>query len=480
MTTETFKKSRVVRPVVLIVDDELGVRESFKLVLEDSCDILEAEDGPQAIELARTSGVHLVLLDIRLPGMDGIEVLERIKAIDDEIEVILVTAVKTIRTAVDAIKLGAFDYITKPFDLEEITSLVHRALEKRALQREVLYLRGELAERHGLEQIVGRSLEMLKLYQLIAHVAETTATVLITGESGTGKELIARAIHKKGPRSDKPFVAVNCAAIPPTLIESELFGHEKGAFTGAYQKKLGKFELAQGGTLFLDEVGNLRLDLQAKLLRALQEREVERVGGTRTVKVDLRLVAATNMNLKRAVQDRTFREDLYYRLNVVPIQVPPLRERPDDVPLLVDSFIKKYNREFGKAVKGVTRSALAMLTSYEWPGNVRELENIIERSIALSRGPLIRLRDLPLDLAISDGSQSDEEEKGLTLRAARRQFERQFILRVLERVDWNQSMAARLLGLHRNGLFQKLVGLGIKRELPDEPQSQEPHVAAHP
>ena len=466
MTIETPKGSKAVRPVVLIVDDEPSVRETFRLILEDRCEVLEASDGRETLELVR-SGVDLVLLDVRLPGMDGIEVLERIKAHDEEIEVILVTAVKTIRTAVDAIKLGAFDYLTKPFDVEEITGVVDRVLEKRALQRELLYLRGELADRQGFDRIVGRSPEMMKVYQLIANVAKTTATVLITGESGTGKELIARAIHHQGQRRDKPFVAVNCAAIPAPLIESELFGHEKGAFTGAYQKKLGKFELAQEGTLFLDEVGSLRLDLQAKILRVIQEREVERVGGSRTLKVDIRLIAATNINLKKAVQERVFREDLYYRLNVVPIQLPPLRSRPGDIPLLVDYFINKYNREFGKAVKGVTRSALGMLTAYEWPGNVRELENIIERSVALSQGSMIRLKDLPLDLALSDGVHADDDGRGLTLRAARRQFERQYLLRVLDRVDWNQTMAARLLGLHRNSLFQKLSALGIKRDPSD-------------
>jgi transcriptional regulator with PAS, ATPase and Fis domain len=286
--------------------------------------------------------------------------------------------------------------------------------------------------------------------------------VLITGESGTGKELIARAIHRQGPRRERAFVAVNLAAIPEPLLESELFGHEKGAFTGAYQKKPGKFEMAHGGTLFLDEVGTLRVDLQAKLLRVLQEREIERIGGTRTIKVDVRIIAATNVNLKQAVKDRAFREDLYYRLNVVPLAVPPLRERREDIPALVTHFIEKYNREFGKAIRGISPGVLPVLLEYDWPGNVRELENIVERSVALVRGPVIRLSDLPLDLALPDAGPGSPEP-GLSLKEARERFERQFILRVLDRVDWNQSHAARLLGLHRNTLTAKLAGWRLRR-----------------
>src|SRR5881296_807051 len=302
-----------VRPVVLVVDDDHGVRESFRLILEDRYEVLEAADGRQALERLRASPVDLVLLDIRLPEMDGIEVLERMKAVDDGVEVILVTAVKTVRTAVAAMKLGAFDYLTKPFEEDELLSLSRRALERRALEREVAFLRAELARTQESEEIVGQHPAMQKLHGLIAQVARTSTTVLITGESGTGKELVARAIHRQGARREAPFVAVNPAAIAESLIESELFGHEKGAFTGAHQRKLGKFELAQGGTVFLDEIGSLRAELQAKLLRVLQEREIERVGGTRSIKIDLRIVAATNVDLKRAVAAGAFREDLYYR-----------------------------------------------------------------------------------------------------------------------------------------------------------------------
>ncbi len=388
------------RPVVLVVDDDPGVRESFRLILEDHYDVTDVPDGPTALDVVRTSAVDLVLLDIRLPGMDGIEVLERIKALDEGIEVILVTAVRTVRTAVAAMKLGAFDYLTKPFEEDELLSLSRRALERRALEREVAFLRSELARAHDSDEIVGRHPTIEKLHGLIAQVARTPTTVLITGESGTGKELVARAIHHQGPRREGPFIAVNPAAIAETLIESDLFGHERGAFTGAHQRKLGKFELAQGGTLFLDEIGTLRPELQAKLLRVLQEREIERVGGTRPVKIDVRFIAATNTNLKEAVVSGAFREDLYYRLNVVPVVVPPLRERIQDVPLLVEHFIRRDNRRFHKRVEGLSPEALAALNAYRWPGNVRELENVIERCVVLAEGPIIQLNDLPLDVSL--------------------------------------------------------------------------------
>src|SRR5437867_9153538 len=385
------------RPVVLVVDDDAGVRESFRLILEDHYDVLDVADGPQALDTLRSSQVDLVLLDIRLPDMDGIEVLERMKAIDDGVEVILVTAVKTVRTAVAAMKLGAFDYLTKPFEEAELLSLSRRALERRALEREVAFLRSELARTPDLDEIVGQHPAMEKLHGLIAQVARTSTTVLITGESGTGKELVARAIHRQGARREAPFVAVNPAAIAESLIESELFGHEKGAFTGAHQRKLGKFELAQGGTFFLDEIATLRAELQAKLLRVLQEREIERVGGTRPVKIDVRVIAATNSNLKEAVGDGVFREDLYYRLNVVHVVVSPLRERIQDVPALVDHFIRRDNRRFNKRLGGLSPEALTALQAYRWPGNVRELENVIERCVVLAEGPVIQLNDLSLD-----------------------------------------------------------------------------------
>jgi len=450
------------RPVVLVVDDDPGVRESFRLILEDHYDVIDVPDGPAALDTVRASEIDLVLLDIRLPGMDGIEVLERIKALDEGIEVILVTAVKTVRTAVAAMKLGAFDYLTKPFEEDELLSLSRRALERRALEREVAFLRSELARAHDSEEIVGRHPAIEKLHGLIAQVARTPTTVLITGESGTGKELVARAIHHQGPRRDGPFIAVNPAAIAETLIESELFGHEKGAFTGAHQRKPGKFELAQGGTLFLDEIGTLRSDLQAKLLRVLQQREIERVGGTRPVKIDVRFIAATNTNLKEAVGSGVFREDLYYRLNVVPVVVPPLRERIQDVPLLVEHFIRRDNRRFHKHIDGLSPEALAALDAYRWPGNVRELENVIERCVVLAEGPVIQLNDLPLDVSLPQQATKVRAAEALPLNEATDQFEQQIVLRVLERVGWNLTEAGRILEIHRNSLRVKLARWGIR------------------
>ena len=451
------------RGTVLVVDDEEGVRASFRVLLEDECAVLEAEDGEQALEVLRRHEVDVVMLDQRMPGEPGIDVLSRIKALDPSVVVVLATAVHEVRTAVEAIKRGAYDYITKPFDVEDIELLVRRALDKRALEREVLYLRSTLPR--GVDAMVGRNVEMARIYQLIAQIAPTSATVLVTGESGTGKELVARAIHAQSPRARRPFVAVNVAALPDALVESELFGHEKGAFTGALAQKPGRFELAHSGTLFLDEIGSLRLDLQTKLLRALQQREIERLGGGRTVRVDVRVVAATNVNLRQAVRERRFREDLYYRLNVVPIAVPPLRERRDDIPLLVDHFLVKYAREFNRDVRGVSDGALEVLARYDWPGNVREMENIIQRSVVLAGGPVLQLQDLPLDLALPETGARLGEDTGLPLREAREQFERQYVLRVLERVGWNQSRAARVLGLHRNTLLSKLGAWGIRRPL---------------
>jgi DNA-binding NtrC family response regulator len=449
----------LLRPVALVVDDEESVRESFRLVLDHDYDVIDAPDGARALEIVRAHHVDVVLLDIRLPEMDGIEVLERLKAIDDSLEVILVTAVKTVRTAVAAMKLGAFDYVTKPFDDDELLSLVRRAVEKRSLEREVTFLRGELARSRDRDEIIGHHPEMLKLARLVTQVARTTTTVLITGESGTGKELIARAIHRHGPRRDKPFVPVNPAAVPEALVESELFGHEKGAFTGAHQRKLGRFELAQGGTLFLDEIGLLRAEVQAKLLRVLQEREIERVGGTRAIKIDVRIVAATNADLKRAVTSGAFREDLYYRLNVVPIEVPPLRDRIDDVPRLVEHFVRRYNDEFKKHVQGFTPEALDLLASYAWPGNVRELQNAIERAMVLVDGPWIGPADLPLDVTVAPGRPGPRhaaEPLRMDLNQASDRFERVIVQRVLEEVGGNVSEAARVLGLHRNSLRMRL------------------------
>jgi DNA-binding NtrC family response regulator len=454
---------------VLVVDDEDGVRAAVRAILEDTpCKVLEARNGSEALELLRSQDVDLVMLDQRMPGEPGIDVLPRLKAADPTTIVVIATAVRDVRMAVEALKRGAWDYLTKPFDVDDILLLVQRALDKRALERQILCLRSALAEAgaraaRGFEGMIGRHPEMVRIYEVVTQVASTPSTVLITGESGTGKELIARAIHQLGERRAQPFVAVNVAAIPETLIESELFGHEKGAFTGAVARRLGKFELAHGGTVFLDEIGALRLDLQAKLLRVLQEREIERLGGSRPIPVDVRVLAATNVNLKSAVKDRTFREDLFYRLNVVPITVPPLRDRRDDIPHLVDHFVRKIARECHRDVRSVSDGALEVLVRYDWPGNVRELENVIHRAVVLARGSVINLQDVPFDVAMPETGSRMDEDTGLALRDACDRFERQYVLRALDRVQWNVSRAARMLGVHRNTILAKLTAWGVQR-----------------
>jgi len=451
-----------VLPRILIIDDDKSLLESYTVLLEDEFQVSTAESGESGLELLRHEDVHLILLDVRLPDISGIEVLRRIKALDENVDVIMITAVKDVRVAVEAIKLGAYDYLEKPFEIDEILALLRRTLEHQTLLREVLYLRDLRAEVDRYF-VVGRSPKMRQIYDLITRVADTNATVLINGESGVGKELIARAIHQQSQRRLNPFVAVNCAAISEHLVESELFGHERGAFTGAIEMHRGKFELAHTGTLFLDEVGSLRLDLQAKLLRVLQEREFERVGGGKTIRTDVRIVAASNQDLKQMVVDRTFRDDLFYRLNVIPVHVPPLRDRREDILLLVNHFLRKYNKDFGRQVQGVTSEALALLTHYHWPGNVRELENVIERLVVLSRHRILDIEDMPLDLKSVQGHLAhDLFTTGADLRQAKAEFERHYIVQTLERYGWNQTEAAKRLGIHRNTLLTKMDMLQIR------------------
>jgi two-component system, NtrC family, response regulator AtoC len=451
-----------VLPRILIIDDDKSLLESYTVLLEDEFQVCTAESGERGLELLRHEDVHLILLDVRLPDISGIEVLRRIKKLDENVDVIMITAVKDVRVAVEAIKLGAYDYLEKPFEIDDILALLRRTLEHQNLLREVLYLRDLRAE-VDRSFVVGRSPKMRQIYDLIVRVADTNATVLINGESGVGKELIARAIHQQSQRRLNPFVAVNCAAISEHLVESELFGHERGAFTGAIEMHRGKFELAHTGTLFLDEVGSLRLDLQAKLLRVLQEREFERVGGGKTIRTDVRIVAASNQDLKQMVADRTFREDLFYRLNVIPVHVPPLRDRREDILLLINHFLRKYNKDFGRQVQGVTSEALTLLTHYHWPGNVRELENVIERLVVLSRHRILDIEDMPLDLKSVQGQMAhDLFTTGADLRQAKAEFERHYIVQTLERYGWNQTEAAKRLGIHRNTLLTKMDMLQIR------------------
>ncbi|MBN1823806.1 MAG: sigma-54-dependent Fis family transcriptional regulator [Endomicrobiales bacterium] len=445
-----------VKNSVLVVDDEESMKEAYKMLLEDKFELYLSSSVREALSVLNAKQIDIILLDIMMPEMDGLAGLQKIKKISDA-EVIMVTAIKTVKTAIEAVKLGAYDYISKPFDVDDLLATIEKALEKRELTKEVTYLRSELGK-DSYVNMVGKSEVMQKLFSTISEVGKNQSTVLITGDSGTGKELVARAIHGVSARKDMSFVAVDCATIPSNLFESELFGHEKGAFTDATGQKTGKFELANGGTLFLDEIGNLGTDIQCKILRVLEEREIQRLGGNKTIKIDTRILAATNTDLARAVKEKRFREDLYYRLNVIPVAVPRLCERREDIPLLTDYFIKMYNRRFNKSVKGITEEGMGSFMAYDWPGNVRELKNIIERLVALiSNETVISHKKLPLDIVMyeKEKPRASNFDK-ISLRNAREEFEKQFILKVLEKVNWNQSKAASLLGIHRNALIYKI------------------------
>jgi len=446
-----------IKPNILVVDDEPDLRDSLRLLLKDHYAVHLAGSGREALAIVKRESIDLVLLDIRLPEIDGLEVLKMIKGVDDSIEVIMVTAVITVGKAVEAIRHGAYDYITKPFDIASLQEQVANVLEKRKLLRENISLRQLIGREHQFEKIVGKSEEIRAVFRAIEDVAASNATVLITGESGTGKELVARAIHNRSPRKDKLFVAVNCAAIPENLLESELFGHEKGSFTGALDRQIGKFEIASGGSLFLDEVGTLPMSMQAKLLRALQQREIERIGGSRPLAIDVRIISATNSDLRAAVKERHFREDLFYRLNVIPIILPPLRERKEDIPVLAVHFLRKYNSEFGRQIKGFNKEVMPLLKAYDWPGNVRELENLVERLVVLTKGSQIGTEKLPSEVKGETGKGA--ESSSTRLYKAVRNFEADFIRQAIDQAGGRKGKAAKLLGIHRNtlrGLEKKL------------------------
>jgi DNA-binding NtrC family response regulator len=465
---------------ILIVDDELAIRESLRMILQQDYEVLAVSSGAEALEKMREGGIDLVLLDVIMPGLDGIQLLERMKS-EYDIPVIMITAANTIKTAVQAMKLGAYDYIPKPFDVDEIKIVVQKVLSIQDLSKEVEYLRAEISKTYGFENLIGGTKEMQEIFRLINQIAGSDTSVLILGESGTGKELVARAIHFNSPRKNKPFIPINCAAIPDTLIESELFGHEKGAFTGASTRRIGKFEQAHSGTLFLDEIAELSLSTQAKILRFLQEREFTRVGGTETVHVDVRLITATNKDLENAIKDRSLREDFYYRINIIPISLPPLRMRRDDIPLLVNHFIDKVNKRIKKHVKRVSEDLMDFLVNYEWPGNVRELENLMERMITLSNQKVLTIKDLPSGLkdkarqsVMKEKVVEDEagqsvmkgkvvEGKVSFLRATE-EFEKEVILDALKKTNNVQTQAAALLGISRRILKYKMDKLGIESE----------------
>jgi DNA-binding NtrC family response regulator len=449
---------------ILVVDDEIGTRESLKMILKNDYELFLAKNAEEAFLQIEEHPPDLVLLDIILPDLDGLRVLEKIKQGKPDAIVIMITATKTVKTAVEAMKLGAYDYITKPFDIDELRLIVNRALSTKALKEENQRLWEEIDKSFGFENIIGKSKGMKDIFKVVRQIADSRSTVLIMGESGTGKELISRAIHYHSNRKNYPFVTINCAAIPETLIESELFGHEKGAFTNAIEKKLGRFEVANQGTLFLDEIGELSLATQAKILRFLEEKEFTRVGGSKTIKVDVRLITATNKDLNQLLRTGGFREDLYYRINVVPIVIPPLRERKEDIPILLDHVIRKFNVENSKNVKGVSEKALELIMNYEWPGNVRELENLLERLIALTPNEYIQADELPFDLV--DTSKINELKESIfngkvSFLKAEEEFERGIILDALKRANYVQSHAAEVLGISRRILKYKMDKLGI-------------------
>lgn len=453
-------------PVILIVDDEESIRESLQLILEDTYTILTVTNGQEAIELIEKNDVDIVLLDLFMPVMDGRETLNRLKDIAPDIDVVVVTAINSVKEAVECIRQGAYDYITKPFEPDEILSVVSRIIEKQRLKNEVEYLRSEIERIWGFDDIITRNQKMLEIFRIIKNVASASTSVLITGESGTGKELIARCIHRESPRNKEPFVAINCAAIPPELMESEFFGHEKGAFTGAYTKMIGKFEYANGGTIFLDEISNLRLDLQAKLLRVLQDMEITRIGSLKPIKVDVRIIAATNTDLNDLVKKHLFRDDLYYRLNVVPIKLPPLKERRDDIPLLAAHFLDKYTKRFNKKIRGFSPKVMTALCKYRWRGNIRELENLIERMVVLSCDKdELSMSDLPLDIMVEMQDVAIPMDEIAGLFEAREIFEKTYLLAVLEKTGWDYQKAARLLKIHRNTLIHRMRRLNIKEKM---------------
>ena len=436
------------KPRILVVDDESAMRESLKdWLMEDDYEVGLAASGQEAIEMAGAHKWDVVLLDLKMPGMDGLETLKRLKEVHQEAEIIMMTAFATVDTAVQAMKEGAFDYLVKPFDPDEVELIIKRIVSHRELVLENILLRKKLEERYQYDEIIGKSDSMQDIFDMISRVAPTDSTVLITGESGTGKELIAQAIHGNSHRCFMPFVAVSCGALPESLLESELFGYEKGAFTGAEHTKRGRFEMAHKGTLFLDEIGDISLKTQVDLLRVLQQKEISRLGSEETIQVDVRILAATNRDLKKAIEEDRFREDLYYRLNVISIHVPPLRERKEDIPLLVESFIKKYCLEMNREEVGISPSALRLLMDYDWPGNVRELENIVERALVIGQGKQIAAEDLPFTRK-ELGAQG--MPKSLKL------MERVHIEKILDEVDWNISQAARELDIDRQTLYNKI------------------------
>jgi two-component system, NtrC family, response regulator HydG len=449
------------KPKILVVDDEQSHRIMLKAVLgAEGYAVAEAADGTEAVEAVGKDAFDVILLDIRMTNMDGIEALGEIRKISPQVPILIMTAYASVKTAVEALKAGAFEYLTKPLDVEELKILIEKAMDHYHLRAENLVLKERLGDRFDFSRIIAASPKMKALLETLAMVAPSDAAVLIMGESGTGKEVVANAIHHNSPRAGEPFIKVSCAALPETLLESELFGHEKGAFTGAVARREGRFQLAHRGTIFLDEVGEMSPAIQTKLLRVLQEKEFEPLGGTRTIKVDIRVIAATNRDLVKEVKEGRYREDLYYRLNVVPLTLPPLRERREDIPLLTDHFLAHYREKNRKPLRSISGKALDLLVRYDWPGNIRELENCIERAVILSRDEVLVPADLPPQIRMlsrEEGKEALAIPAGMSLD----EVERALIVKTLDETGGNRTRAAEILGINRRTLQNKLKQYGI-------------------
>ncbi len=453
------------KPRILIVDDEKNAREGLARALKRHYDVSLADSGKAALDLLAESPFDLMLSDVRMPGIDGLTLLQRVLAIPRHPVCIMLTAYGSIEMAVEAMKRGAYDFLTKPINLDRLDILVKRALESRTMEQENRRLHEQLDARYGLENIIGQSAGMQEVFDTIRQVADSRATVLVQGESGTGKELVAHAIHRLSSRSRGPFIPVHCAALTSTLLESELFGHERGAFTGASEQRQGRFELADGGTLFLDEIGEIDANTQVKILRVLEERRFERVGGRATIDVDTRLIAATNRDLRAMVDEGEFREDLFYRLYVVVITIPPLRDRREDIPLLAHHFIRQYAEDNRREIEDITPDAMAALTEYDWPGNVRELRNAMERMVVLARGGKLTLRDIPPDIRGESGRRpTGHGQEDISKAHSMEDAERSMIIRALRENNNNRTKAAKQLGISRRTLHRKLNEYGLRAD----------------
>ena len=446
---------------ILIADDESSIRESLTIVLEDEgYDCIAVEDGQKAINAINENSFDIIISDLKMPKTDGLGVLEHALRVSSDTLTIIITAHATIETAIKALRKGAADYILKPLDFDEVLIRIENLLEHKNVMQENKYLREQIDREYNFNHIIGESPEMKKVYKMVERVSQATSNVLITGQSGTGKELVARAIHSNSPRAKKPFLAINCGAIPENLVESELFGHKKGAFTGANSDKDGIFVAAHGGTVFLDEVAEIPLNLQVNLLRVLQEREVKPVGSNQMLSFDTRIISATNKDLEKEIEKGDFRDDLYYRLNVVEIPLPTLQQRRDDIPLLAHHFLQKYNKELGHNLKGISSEAMGAMMAYEWKGQVRELENVIERAVLLSDGDYLTLEDLPGSIKKPSSDKNFEMDSN-KLDEALQVFEKHHIQSVLKRTEGNKSEAARLLGIDPSTLYRKMERLGL-------------------